>query len=198
MDQNRNLTFDQASKTAMSPIESAKMLLDVARQTPSLSLSQKEMLMPYLGKSSVVLGATRGMSPEQVSEAMVSMVHLFQLYKPEQMQKGFDLFTRSGEMMGTTLNRALTQYSYFVPLAQSLGVDRKQDIVLMAELANRGMGKQRGGTGIQRFIEAGIGLRPGEKMTKHATALHDLGILDAHGQANFYKNGQLDMLGVLN
>lgn len=197
-----NLVFDQASKTAMSPDESARMLLDVARQTPSLSLTQKEDLLPYLGKSSVVLKATRGMKPEEVSEAMVSMVHLFQLYKPEEMGKGFDLFTRSAEMMGIGLNKALTQYSYFVPMAQTFGVDPKQDVAVMAELANMGLGKNRGGTGVQRFLAAGIGIKPGDKMTKAEQNLHELGIVDAKGQGNFYKKGadgkmHLDMLGML-
>jgi TP901 family phage tail tape measure protein len=187
IDQIRDLVFKQGANYAMSPDEAGRQYLDMARQTPTLSIAQKANLYSELGKASVVLSATRGMSPTETSEGAISFVHMFQAYTAAQMKKTMDTYVRSNEVMGVAPTRALTQYGYFVPTANRLGVSQTDDLVIQADLANMGMGKQRGGTGVRAFMQSLMGMGVGGK--KAITALKELHMLDAKANPIFYQKG---------
>jgi len=145
-----------------------------------------------MAKMQVVLGAARGFSSHQTVDSVMALTHLFRQYDPAGQKKMFDTVLRMGELMPDSLQRAVTQMTYFEPLVKSLNIKDEDAAATMVALSRFGMGRGKGGTNVRALLLESLGTL---QLTSHAQAgkagiLKKWGILDDSGQSAFMHRGK--------
>lgn len=190
----RQEMFDVGDQFAMSPIQSANMFREIARQSQgAMPLSSMEQMLPQIARMQVVLSQTRHMAPQETTDAAMNFVHLLRLYTPEQMigkngkGGGFDLMTRLMEMAPVNPQQLVRQMTYVAPDFLNLGIPNEQLAALMLTLTRSGYGTGKGATGIAQLVKQSLG--PAQ-ITSFSSAikqnyLQKMGLLDKKGEPSW-------------
>lgn len=157
-------------------------------------------LAPIVLRASEV-ATMRGLGSLQGNmEALTWFAHLTGAYDPASMVKRSNQLLAIAERTGVGLPRLERTMSYAVPVARGAGADMGQTALLTAALIQGGLGQRAGyavgqiitgllqtGGPVTAALQANIhavngALFTGKKLSAHLTALHTLGLVDAHGQ----------------
>lgn len=198
----RQQLFDVGDAAAMSAAQTGEMFREIARQSQgALSFDAMQKMLPYVAKMQVVLGATRGYSPETTTDAAMNFVHLMRIYDAKKMPAGFDLATRMFELSPVSPTQLVRQLTYFVPQLQNMHVPQEQMGALMLTMARAGYGQGKGGSGLAQLVLQSLGPL---QMTSSAMAAKKqllgpmgLNVLDTKGNSRYLHDKKSDVFGLL-
>lgn len=203
----RALAFDVGSMTNMSVVQTGSMLREIVRQSQgAMPFGSMLSLLPEVAKMQVVLGTTRGMRPEETTDTVMSLVHLFRQYNPKKMPGEMDTILRMLELSSAPPSQVVRQMTYFEPVLKNLHVSDNDASALMVAMSRFGMAKGKGGTSLQDLALQALGpLQMTQHLQKGKAALLGAGtrnipgldVLDAHGKSRFFTDKGGNIFGFL-
>lgn len=183
----RGIAFDVSAATAQSVIDSANVMKVMATSGINDPNQLAKIAMPA-AKFADVQYLSRGVPFEQGAKQAIQAAHLFQQYGGPGLAHMFDQLTKLSFMMPDDLNRYITQAGYYMPVFRRLGVSDDQALVAGAFMDRMGLGRGKGGTGLQNFV---LQQMQALAITEHVQAgrrgaLDRLGLLNADGSSKYY------------
>lgn len=200
MEMLRNVAFDISASTAQSVVDSANVMQIMASSGINNANQLAAIAKPAALFADVQFLKSRGQTSfDDAARQAIQIAHLFQAYTPAKITPILNQLSQLSFMMPDNLNRFLTQAGYYMPVFRRLGVRDNDSLALGAFLDRMGLGRGKGGTGLQQFA---LHLMGSLQNTAHQQkgvhgALQALGLLNSDGSAKNYRNGQLDVIGAL-
>jgi hypothetical protein len=196
------LAFDVGSMTNMSVNQSASMFREIVRQSQgAMPFEAMQSLLPQMAKMQVVLGTTRGMRPEETTDATMSLIHLFRQYNPSKMPGEMDTILRMLELSAAPPSAVVRQMTYFEPVLKNLHVSDNDASALMVAISRFGMARGKGGTSLADLAMGSLGAL---QLTQHAQSGKAgllgpkmLNVLDGKGNSRFFTNKGGNIFGFL-
>jgi hypothetical protein len=201
MDAVQSNIWKQYSDLAQTPYELQQEYLKASQAGFTAKMLQDDRFMFKVMQFADVQKITHGAPVEETVTQLAQLAHLFGAYDPGSMSTLVEQAYRL-QMMGNPedFSRLVQQGKYFVPLAaQTMNMPTKDIMSLYLGLAQTGMLRGRGGTGVQNILLDSIdAIRATSHMqSAQAKALHALGIIDASGSPRFWTGGHRNKQGVL-
>lgn len=200
MEMLRQTAFNVSAQTAQSVVDSARVMQIMASSGINNANQLQQIAMPAAKFADVQFLKSQGkVSFEDAARQAIQIAHLYQAYSPKQITPVLDELTKLSFMMPDDLNRFLTQAGYYTPVFRRLGVSDDQSLIAGAFIDRMGLGRGKGGTGLQQFLLHQLGALQltNHQQQKMAGALGKLGLLNSDGSAKFYQNGHFDIIGSL-
>lgn len=199
MDQLRDVAFQISGATAQSVTDSAKIMAVMASSGINDPQKLRDIALPMAKFADVQFLGPHHESFEEATKQGIQLAHLYGRYSGAPLKHMLDAVTKVSFMMPDNLSRYVTQAGYYMPAFRRLGVDDDQSIIAGAFMDRMGLGRGKGGTGLQNFI---MNQMQALALTKHSqkgkkAALEGLGLLNSDGSSKFYKNGHFDVFGSL-
>jgi len=182
-----SLTYAQSASTIAGEYAMALR----SQLTPDQVFGRKS-LMPQVMKYADMMKYAYGMSPDESIRESLQLIHQTQSYKTGQVSSTMNLLWKTQQTMPESLATLVRQAKYFFPLGTALGVKPDQLMGLSLLMAQSGLLKGRGGTGVARMFTQSLGatLMTGHLQSRNAVALHNLGMMGADGEImSKFRNG---------
>jgi hypothetical protein len=200
----RTLAFDIADQTAQSATDAMKNIAILASSGLN-SPEQLRQLAPGIAQFADVQYYTKKTPFEESARQGVQLAHLFGALTADKMKPILEHLTQISFAMPDSLNKFLTQATYYEPVFRGLGVKNADALEAGAIMDRAGLGRGKGGTALQNLIlnEMNSLALTSHVQGKRGKALHELGLTDSTGASNFYKwnvadkRNEFDILGAL-
>jgi len=200
----RDKAFEIADQTAQSATDAMKSIAILA----SSGLNNPSQLRALAGPIAQYADVQYYMKQTPFAESAkqgVQLAHLFGALTAEKMTPILGQLTRISFAMPDSLNKFLTQATYYEPVFRGLGVKDSDALEAGAIMDRAGLGRGKGGTALQNLLlnEMNSLSLTSHVQGKKGKALHELGLTDASGASNFYKwntkdgRNEFDILGAL-
>lgn len=188
LDALRQKAFDVSAATAQSVVNSAQIMAVMAQSGINDPNALAAIALPAAKFADVQFLGSHHVPFTQGATQAIQLAHLFQQYGGKGLESMFDQATRVSQMMPDTLQRYVTQAAYYMPTFRRLGVPDEQAFVAGAFMDRMGLGRGKGGTGLQNFILTQMKALAitGHVQSGQADALGRLGLLNADGSSRFY------------